>query len=73
MAAVRESALSDIGLVYPLLRIMLREPGHRFVRAGSIAQSDDIFWLEADELIQSIADLERGESLNNLSGRVAQQ
>ena len=42
MAAVRESALSDIGLGYPVLREMLRELGRRFAQAGGIAQSEDI-------------------------------
>jgi phosphoenolpyruvate synthase/pyruvate phosphate dikinase len=55
MAAVRENALADIGLGYPVLREMLRELGRRFVQAGAIAHSDDIFWLTADEVQALIA------------------
>ncbi len=73
MAAVRESALSDIGLGYPVLRDMLRELGRRLAQAGGIAKNEDIFWLEADELRQAIAALERGEPLSNLAEHVAQR
>lgn len=50
MAEVREDALADIGLGYPILRAMLRELGQRFVAAGIIEQPDDIFWLEKEEI-----------------------
>ncbi len=71
MAAVRESALSDIGLGYPMLREMLRELGLRFVQAEVIAQSEDIFWLEADQVRQAVAALECGEPPSNMAERVA--
>jgi len=73
MAAVRENALSDIGLGYPLLRAMLRELGCRLAQAGGIAQNEDIFWLQADELRQAIAALERGEPLSSLAERISQR
>jgi pyruvate,water dikinase len=73
MAAVRENALSDIGLGYPLLREMLRELGRRFAHVGGIAQSEDIFWLEVDQVRQAVAALERGEPLCNMAERVAQR
>lgn len=73
MAAVRENALSDIGLGYPLLRQILRELGRRLAQAGAIAQSEDIYWLEADEVHQSVAAVERGEQLGSLAGCVAQR
>jgi rifampicin phosphotransferase len=73
MAAVRENALSDIGLGYPLLRQMLRELGRRLAQAGGIAQNEDIFWLQADELRQAVAALERGERLSSLAERVVQR
>jgi phosphoenolpyruvate synthase/pyruvate phosphate dikinase len=50
MAEVREDALADIGLAYPILRAMLRELGGRFTQAGIIAQADDIFWLKKEEI-----------------------
>ncbi len=73
MAAVRENALSDIGLGYPLLREMLRELGRRFVRAGIIAQSEDIFWLQQHEVGASIELLVRGETPSNMAEHVAQR
>jgi phosphohistidine swiveling domain-containing protein len=68
MAQVRENALADIGLGYPVLRRMLRELGRRFVQAGTIAQADDIFWLTADEVQDVMTNL-RGD----MAGRVAQR
>jgi pyruvate,water dikinase len=50
MAEVREDALAEIGLGYPMLRAMLREMGRRFASAGAIEQADDIFWLEKAEI-----------------------
>ncbi len=73
MAQVRENALADIGLGYPLLRQMLREVGRRFVQAGVITQGEDIFWLEAGEVREAIAASERGESPARLAERVAQR
>jgi pyruvate,water dikinase len=73
MSMVRENALADIGLGYPLLRQMLRELGRRFVPAGTIAQGEDIFWLEAGEVREVLATLERGASPVSLAERVTQR
>lgn len=73
MAQVRENALADIGLGYPVLRQMLRELGRRFAQAGVITQSEDIFWLEVDEVRGAVANIERGESSASLAERVAQR
>jgi pyruvate,water dikinase len=70
LAEIREDALAEIGLGYPTLRAMLRELGGRFVGAGAIQQADDIFWLEKDEISACAAKLERGQALDDLSGRV---
>ena len=50
LSEVREDALADIGLGYPILRRLLRELGRRFVDAGIIEQESDIFWLEKAEI-----------------------
>ncbi len=74
MAQVRENALADIGLGYPLLREMLRELGRRFVQAGAIAQPDDIFWLKVDEVQDVIANLPQVQNLrDDIAERVAQR
>ena len=54
LSEVREDALAEIGLGYPILRRMLRELGRRFVAAGIIVQPDDIFWLEKDEISANV-------------------
>jgi phosphohistidine swiveling domain-containing protein len=73
MSKVREDALSDIGLGYPVLRTLLHELGHRLVQAGAIASAQDIFWLEADEMSTAVTALARGESPQDLADRVAER
>jgi pyruvate,water dikinase len=73
LAEVREDALAEIGLGYPILRAMLRELGSRFVTAGAIQQAYDIFWLEKNEIEGGVQNLERGVELKNLSLLVEQR
>jgi pyruvate,water dikinase len=73
LAEVREDALAEIGLGYPILRAMLRELGSRFVQAGVIQQADDIFWLEKGEVEACVRNLEHGDELENLSAHVEQR
>jgi pyruvate,water dikinase len=49
-APLREDALADVGLGWPVIRRMLLELGRRLVAAQVIADADDVFWLEHDEL-----------------------
>ena len=63
LAEVREDALADIGLGYPVLRQILRELGGRLVNVRTIEHPDDVFWLRQEELEQAVAALERGEPL----------
>lgn len=51
-APLREDALADVGLGWPIVRRMLREVGRRLVEAGSLEQPDDVFFLRWDELDQ---------------------
>jgi pyruvate,water dikinase len=71
LAQVREDALAQIGLGYPMMRALLHELGQRFVAAGAIRQADDIFYLEKDEIEACVAKLESGAALADLSDRVA--
>lgn len=73
LAEVREDALAEIGLGYPILRAMLRELGGRFVTAGAIQKADDIYWLEKDELEDCVRKLERNDQLESLSTRVEER
>jgi pyruvate,water dikinase len=55
-APVREDALADVGLGWPVVRCMLHEIGRRLVRAHAIDTQDDIFWLTLDE-VQTATDM----------------
>ena len=49
-APLRENALADVGLGWPMVRRMVREVGRRLVAAGGMVDRDDVFWLTRDEL-----------------------
>ncbi|MFN2151763.1 MAG: PEP/pyruvate-binding domain-containing protein [Anaerolineales bacterium] len=70
MAEIREDALAEIGLGYPVLRAMLTELGDRFAAAGAIQNAEDIFWLEKAEVEAGLAHLAANQSLEDLSSRV---
>lgn len=53
-APVREDALADVGLAWPLLRRMLLELGRRLVASGVIGEADDVFWLHFSELRSAV-------------------
>lgn len=73
MAEVREDALAEIGLGYPLLRRMLYELGGRFAAAGAIQQPEDIFWLAREEVEARVASLESGQELEKFFESVKQR
>ncbi|HEY1156550.1 MAG TPA: PEP-utilizing enzyme, partial [Arthrobacter sp.] len=70
-APVREDALADVGLAWPLLRRMLLELGRRLVASGLIAAPDDVFWLRFSELQGAVdfglAETDSGVSLSGAS------
>ncbi len=53
-APIREDALADVGLAWPLLRRMLHELGRRLVASAVIASPDDVFWLRHQELRSAV-------------------
>ncbi|MBO1266646.1 PEP/pyruvate-binding domain-containing protein [Arthrobacter cavernae] len=53
-APIREDALADVGLAWPLLRRMLLELGQRLVDSAVIAEPADVFWLRHQELRSAI-------------------
>ncbi|WP_427017603.1 PEP/pyruvate-binding domain-containing protein [Pseudarthrobacter sp. P1] len=53
-APVREDALADIGLAWPLIRRMLLELGRRLVASGVVAEPADVFWLHRREVESAI-------------------
>jgi pyruvate,water dikinase len=73
MSQVRENALSDIGLGYPVLRRMLHELGCRLMAAEAIDQAGDVYWLERGELDWMVAALDRAEKPESFAERVEQR
>jgi len=73
MSQVREDALAQIGLGYPLLRALLHELGQRFVAGGVIRQAGDIFYLEKTEIDECVAKLHSRVVLDDLSARVMER
>jgi phosphohistidine swiveling domain-containing protein len=70
-APLREDALADVGLAWPLMRRMLLELGRRLVAAGAIDKPEDVFWLEGDGLRGLAAALDEGrEEVESLSETV---
>jgi rifampicin phosphotransferase len=55
-APVREDALADIGLAWPVMRRMLLELGQRLAAAGVITNPADVFWLRRAELALAAGD-----------------
>ncbi|MEW1823070.1 PEP/pyruvate-binding domain-containing protein [Arthrobacter sp. NPDC080031] len=53
-APIREDALADVGLAWPLIRRMLLELGQRLVYSGVIAAPADVFWLRQQELQSAV-------------------
>lgn len=53
-APVREDALADVGLAWPLIRRMLLELGQRLVYSGVIERPADVFWLRQSELQSAV-------------------
>ena len=61
-APVREDALADTGLAWPLMRGMLLELGRRLVEAGALEIPADVFWLRWHELEDRAGSLDAGET-----------
>jgi len=59
---VREDALADVGLGWPMLRRLVREVGRRMAAAGAIAERDEVFWLKWEEVQEAARVLDIGQS-----------
>src|SRR5215212_4697414 len=74
VAPVREDALADVGLGWPVMRQMLLELGRRLTEAGAVEKPADVFWLRRDEVEKLAASLDAGETrLGSLSDAVEQR
>jgi pyruvate,water dikinase len=72
-APLREDALADIGLGWPVLRRMLRELGRRLVAAGALDDHEDIFWLTLEELDAAAPALDAGQAVSGYQAAVAER
>ena len=72
-APLRERALADVGLGWPVLRRMLHEIGRRLASAGAVASADDVFWLTLDELRAAARALDDGQRVENVQESVAER
>ena len=60
-APLREDALADVGLGWPLVRRMLAEVGRRLAAAGAVDGPEDAYWLTWQELQAAAHALDAGE------------
>jgi phosphohistidine swiveling domain-containing protein len=73
-APVREDALADTGLAWPLMRRMLLELGGRLFEAGAVENPADVFWLRRQELEEMASSLDAGDTqLASLADAVEQR
>jgi len=72
-APLREDALADVGLGWPVLRRMLREIGRRLTEASVINTPDDVFWLQLAELQEAATALDAGQPLADYHAVVAER
>jgi len=65
---LREDALADVGLGWPLLRRMFREIGNRLVKAERIAQHDDVYYMKLDEVEAAACALDANQPAQDFRG-----
>jgi pyruvate,water dikinase len=72
-APLREDALADVGLGWPVLRRMLLEVGRRLNRAGAISRPGDIFWLTKGEAEAAARKLDADQRLTDFRHATAER
>jgi phosphohistidine swiveling domain-containing protein len=72
-APLREDALADVGLGWPLLRRMLQEIGRRLVQVHVMGEPDDVFWLNLDELERAANTLDANQHVQDFRRVVAER
>jgi pyruvate,water dikinase len=69
-APLREDALADVGLGWPVLRRMMRELGQRLVTVHGLADREDVFWLTLDEAVEAAHAIDTGQLVPDYRERV---
>jgi pyruvate,water dikinase len=72
-APLREDALADVGLGWPVLRRMLCEVGRRMVAADAIAEPNEVFWLEWEEVKEAARALDAGQPAEDYRRAIAER
>jgi phosphohistidine swiveling domain-containing protein len=72
-APLREDALADVGLGWPVTRRMLREIGRRLVAAHALVAPDDGFYLTLDDVQEAAAALDAGQPAASYQAAVAER
>ena len=72
-APLREDALADASLGWPILRRMLREIGQRLVSTKAVGAADAVFWLTLDEVQEAAAALDAGRTPASYNAVIAQR
>jgi pyruvate,water dikinase len=72
-APLREDALADVGLGWPVLRRILREAGRRMAAAGAIAECDEVFWLKWEEAEAAARLLDAGQPAEDYRRAIAKR
>jgi phosphohistidine swiveling domain-containing protein len=73
LAPLREDALADVGLGWPVVRQMLGEIGQRLVTRKVINTPDDVFWLTIDQLQEAANALDVGQLQAGYQASVAER
>src|SRR6266849_7129085 len=73
LAPLREDALADVGLGWPVVRHMLGEIGRRLVTLKVIDTPGDVFWLTIDQLQEAASTLDAGQPLADYQAVVAER
>ncbi len=72
-APLREDALADVGLGWPLLRRMLREIGRRLTEVNAIGRPDEVFWLKVEELERAATALDTNQPVQDYHRAVSER
>ncbi|HTK11912.1 MAG TPA: PEP/pyruvate-binding domain-containing protein [Ktedonobacteraceae bacterium] len=72
-APLREDALADVGLGWPVLRQMLHEIGLRLVNHNAIETADEVYWLRLHELREAVNVLDAGQAPADYQGVIAER
>ena len=72
-APLREDALADVGLGWPIVRRILHEIGRRLTEAHAIAEPHDVYWLKVDELENVANALDVDQPIQDFRGLVSER